>query len=83
MMTAKLLMHTNMPESINPFEKIVPVEQPREQEIPPLQPEKKPHNPAMVNELIRGINEAEQEEKAHRERVDEIRRNQTDKPTLQ
>lgn len=63
----------------NPFEKIMPAEQPREQEIITPKPEKRPYNPALVDDLIRKIDGDEQDEE---ERVREIERREI-KPTLQ
>ncbi len=71
MMAAEAVTYTFMSENINSFEKIVPAEQLREQEIITPMPEKRPHDPAMVEDLINRINEEERDEE---ERI---------KPTLQ
>lgn len=68
-----------MGEHTNPFEKIVPTEQPHEQEIVPTKPEKHPYDPALVDNLIREINKDEQDEE---ERIREIEKGRI-KPTLQ
>jgi hypothetical protein len=73
--------------SINPFEKIVPAEQPheqpheqpREEVIITPKPEEHPYDPAMVGDLIKKINNDEQDEE---DRVEEIERGKI-KPTLQ